>query len=385
MHPSRMTLDPEGHYARLGVEPSSGPDVIAAAYRRKARLVHPDVPGTGDAKAFLALKEAYDVLSHAERRAAYDRVAIRKEAAQRHEAGFTEGEIDPMPMPEMESPPTRHPRPRDLPVVVWGGMAALLMVGVIEIGLHLRTPNTPARAHQEPIPANARTVPPLPPGEPARATYGAAPVRLAGDPNFYVVPASSPTILWRADDKRQGLVPWGQLPPFSAVQGIKLNKTTGMVEVRVTDNANGFMEAGRLTPGDITTAARAWCTYNTGPLPVDGEVLTHAASGPAKLAIGNRTGQPAVVKVRSPEGSVLASVYLGPGGEAALDGLPDEPVRLDYATGEVWSRACHGFAASMRARRLNDLVSPGGIGRLEIPPPAHVGVSDITDREFVRE
>ena len=50
---------------------------ITAAFRRKARVLHPDVPGTGNAEAFMSVKEAYDVLGDAGRRAAYDRSAQR--------------------------------------------------------------------------------------------------------------------------------------------------------------------------------------------------------------------------------------------------------------------------------------------------------------------
>lgn len=387
MQPPRMTLDPEGHYSRLGVAPSAEGEAIAAAYRRKARLVHPDIPVTGDAAAFLALKKAYDVLSHPGRRSAYDRMGMREEVLRRREHGFDHdfapGEIDPVPVPEMRVPPTRHPRLRDLPVLVWAGMAALLMVGLIEVGLHLRS--APAAARHDPIPANARAVPPPPPDAPVQAAYGPAPVRLAGAPNFYIMPLSGPAILWRPDEKKQGLVPWGQLPPFSAVQAVRMHTSGGMVEVRVTDNANGFIEAGRLTPGDAATAARAWCTWHTGAPPLNGEVLTRRGEGRARLAIGNRSGQPAVVKVRAVDGGVVASVFLVPGGETVVEGLPEEPVRLDFATGEVWSRACHAFAASMRARRLAEPVAAGGLERLDIPPAAAIRVIDITDQAFARE
>ena len=71
-----MTNDPAGHYAALEVDPAAAPDAIAAAYRRKARVLHPDVTGTGDATAFMRIKLAYDVLGDAARRAAYDRSAL---------------------------------------------------------------------------------------------------------------------------------------------------------------------------------------------------------------------------------------------------------------------------------------------------------------------
>ena len=70
-----MHRDPDGHYARLGLAPSASPAAIVAAWRRQARRLHPDVPDTGDADAFLALKTAYDVLHDPARRAAYDEAA----------------------------------------------------------------------------------------------------------------------------------------------------------------------------------------------------------------------------------------------------------------------------------------------------------------------
>ena len=66
-----MTEDPAGFYAQLGVAPTAPVEAIIAAYRAKARVLHPDIPGTGDAAAFMRMKEAYDVLADAERRAAY--------------------------------------------------------------------------------------------------------------------------------------------------------------------------------------------------------------------------------------------------------------------------------------------------------------------------
>ncbi|MGH7042036.1 MAG: J domain-containing protein, partial [Acetobacteraceae bacterium] len=70
-----MDRDPEGHYARLGLAPTASRAAITAAYRRQARRLHPDVPGTGNVGAFVALKAAYDVLHDPDRRRAYDGAA----------------------------------------------------------------------------------------------------------------------------------------------------------------------------------------------------------------------------------------------------------------------------------------------------------------------
>src|ERR1700722_17778038 len=75
MLPPRTRLDPEGFYAVLGLDPAASPEAIRAAFRRKARQVHPDVPGTGDASAFVAVRRAYDVLSNRKRRETYDQAA----------------------------------------------------------------------------------------------------------------------------------------------------------------------------------------------------------------------------------------------------------------------------------------------------------------------
>ena len=104
-----MTNDPAGHYATLEVDPAASPEAIAAAYRRKARVLHPDVIGTGDATAFMRLRLAYDVLGDAARRVAYDRSAL---APSDPEASYLE-------------PAPRGPRLSDLPVALWAGLGEI--------------------------------------------------------------------------------------------------------------------------------------------------------------------------------------------------------------------------------------------------------------------
>ena len=82
-----MTADPSGaegpggFYDRLGVTPDADLDTVRAAYRRRARQLHPDLhPGLvgqllGDTHLDMArVNEAWAVLSDATRRADYDRV-----------------------------------------------------------------------------------------------------------------------------------------------------------------------------------------------------------------------------------------------------------------------------------------------------------------------
>lgn len=70
---SLMSLDRDP-YDVLGVSRSASDDEIRKAYRALARTHHPDVSTEPDAeKRFAEVQEAYEVLSDAEKRAAYDR------------------------------------------------------------------------------------------------------------------------------------------------------------------------------------------------------------------------------------------------------------------------------------------------------------------------
>jgi curved DNA-binding protein CbpA len=60
------------YYEFLQISPSAEVDTIHRVYRFLAARFHPDNRDNGDAERFFLLKEAYEVLSDPERRAAYD-------------------------------------------------------------------------------------------------------------------------------------------------------------------------------------------------------------------------------------------------------------------------------------------------------------------------
>ena len=79
------------YYEILGVEKDSSADEIKAAFRKRARELHPDVNKATDAEdRFKELGKAYDTLSDSDKRALYDRYG---EDGLKN-AGYTEGPFD---------------------------------------------------------------------------------------------------------------------------------------------------------------------------------------------------------------------------------------------------------------------------------------------------
>lgn len=60
------------YYATLGVSKSASADEIKRAYRKLAHQHHPDKAGKGSEEKFKEINEAYQVLSDAQKRQAYD-------------------------------------------------------------------------------------------------------------------------------------------------------------------------------------------------------------------------------------------------------------------------------------------------------------------------
>jgi curved DNA-binding protein CbpA len=113
------------HYQLLGVVRDALPEEIAQAWRRQARIEHPDRRPTqaGDEAAarFRALAEAYQVLSDPARRAAYDRALGRGQATTTRPPPvpvpvrvIRPGDVtgrSPVPGPPLRAGPVRVDRP----------------------------------------------------------------------------------------------------------------------------------------------------------------------------------------------------------------------------------------------------------------------------------
>ncbi len=362
----RMSDDPAGYYARLEVAPAAPPAAITAAFHRKARVLHPDVAATGNAEAFMWVKEAYDVLDDAERRAAYDRAARAPTMSE--------------PIAAQTGPPaTRGPRLSDLPIALWAGVGGLFCLAAVMMVVQLTRPPRPTP------PAVARAFAPSVPRVQVPPMRAATPA--VGIATHYVLPSGGTALLWRRDPARDGFLPGGQVADFTPVQALRLVPQHGLVEIRLADGGSGFVDAARLAPGDQFAARRSYCAYNSGPSPANGAVLDRHGSGESRLRIDNNDSQSTVVRLRDATGTTAVSVFLAPGGSAAVTGLPDVPYRPEFAVGELWSAACNGFSAGMRARRFADYATLSALSPLMVPPaPSDAPPpEDIPDAVFERE
>ena len=354
-----MNADPKGYYAQLAVPPSAAADEIAAAFRRRARIVHPDVPGTGDAAAFVALKAAYDVLADPGRRSEYDRSAQPPSPP-----------VWAAPGPVPRAPPRRQ---RSAP---WGFIVSLGLLGLASVAavlalVRLASPVTDSEPPARPFGTAHQAVPrPLPV------------VRLAGSPTHYVLPGPGPAILWLRNETGRGLAPAAQLPAFTTVHAVAFVPDRGLIAVALQGGGLGFVDAARLTPGDAVAARQAFCADQSGPPPANAEVLARRGSGgQSKLLIHNRGEQPAVIKLRDLDGRAQAMVFVAPGVSVQVIGLPGGPWHADIAVGELWSRACTEFAAGMRAERLAGTIQSGS--ELTLPTASPAAAEDIPDEAFI--
>jgi curved DNA-binding protein CbpA len=363
-----MSDDPKGFYAALGVAAAAAPVAITTAFRRKARLLHPDVPGTGDAEAFMRVKAAYDVLGNPARRAAYDRDARIA--------------IQPGPTAQSGAAGARGLRLRDLPIAVWAGVAGLFSLATVMAVVALTRPSPsppPAVARPATVSGSSARVAPAEPPEAVQPFVGTA--------THYVLPAAGTTLLWRHDAERDAYVPGGHLADFTSVEALRLVAAHGLIEIRLAGGGSGYVDAGRLAVGDKAAARRAYCAYNAGPSPQNGAVLERHGTGALRLAIENRAAQPAVVKLRDAAGKVAISVFLAQRTGATVTDLPDGYYRPEFAVGELWSQACGSFTAGMRAQRFADFAPLAALSPLALPPELSAGAPphDIPDAEFERE
>ena len=368
--------------ASIGMRPV---EAISTAFRAAARLLHPDVPGTGNARAFIRAKDAYDVLSDPLRRAAYDRLG-QPRASDAAEFVAPAAPVEPVPS-AAEAMAEGWRRPSRVTLGLGAGFAVLAVVA-LAIGLS-RLPLSRPAVPRVPTTEMVRSPAALPTVTPTPAPHDPAPPplpigRLASG---YVLPAGGPATLWhRRPASVSGFVPVGELAAFTAVAIRQADQQHGMVEIGLANGTSAFIDADRLAPGDAAAAERARCIYDAGMPPANNQILGRRGGGPAQVMVENRRDQPAVVKLRDLAGSAVAAVFVAPRQSVRVDGLPAGVYRPEFAFGELWSQACHRFVAGMRAQRFATFIrlDPNlqEETRTVIPPEDAV---DEPDHEFNRD
>lgn len=438
-----MHRDPDGIYARLGLDPSASAEDVAAAYRRAARRLHPDIPGTGDVEAFLALKAAYDILADPPRRRAYDQaaepLAPPRPAPELGWFGLASllwsraDAADGAAFPGRWVPPwlsqaiSRGVSPVVSRVIAWVRSSALSPVPSGGLSSALSPPWSRAMAFamfQALSRAVARLVGIVPRGfvlwvgflfvsavgaawlmvsiasgpteglpdrtdVPRPAVAAEAPrvlplARLAGSANFYVLPGMGTATVWHQDAPGAPLRAMARLEAFAPVDVLGTDPAQHLAAILLAHRAVGFVAAARLTKGGRGAARHAYCADRAGTPPRSGEVLARRGAGGGRIEVVNKDLEPSVVKLRGPAGMVVRAVYLEPGRRAVLRGLPGSAWTVEFAAGELWSRACGYFAAGERAERFRFPVGTGSM--VPVPPdlPARAMPVDIPDRVFAR-
>jgi len=104
--------DPKGYYIALGVAEDASVDDVKAAFRAKAKRLHPDHnPSPIAAKQFHRVHEAYETLTDPVKRAAYDRGWRTFSNAAKDAGPKAEAKPEPKPQPKPESPKQAPPKP----------------------------------------------------------------------------------------------------------------------------------------------------------------------------------------------------------------------------------------------------------------------------------
>lgn len=337
-----MTEDPLGYYARLDVAPGCSPAELKAAFRRRARELHPDAL-TGDSAGFMRLKEAYDVLSDPLQRSAYDRTM--------HFMGNPRGAgIRAAP----SSPRKMRPRQGQ-----WFAGAGVAVIGVA-MGL-IAARHQPSR-HGGAAPHLSITGA-LPGGLslPLPVPFATPDVLVQEPGDHYVVPRDGAATVWEGGSNGR-LRRLGRLAAFTSVRVAPPGTPApdGLTPIVLRGGAVAYVDAGRLMPGSTKAARQARCAYDAGPPPTNGEVLPGGSSGRARATLSNASSTPAVVTLRGSAPRDVARIYVAPNDEAHVTGLPPGPWTAEAAFGDLWSRACDSFVAGERVQPIAAPLLEGG-------------------------
>jgi len=142
------------------------------------------------------------------------------------------------------------------------------------------------------------------------------------------------------------------LDRFTPVEITATPEDLDWVGVRSTAGIEGFVETRLLYAGSGERFRTAWCRDHRGVPPSPGEVLSHPVGGEHRLLLHNDGRRDGVVKLKTLAGATVLSVYVPATFHIGVGGIPDGTYRVEYATGELFSRGCGLFLTEMRASVL---------------------------------
>jgi hypothetical protein len=185
------------------------------------------------------------------------------------------------------------------------------------------------------------------------------------DRHWFVVPAPTPAPV-ASNDVRYVSVAWatvwaiedGQyrkavaLPQFTTVEVLGPSTRPNFVTARLPDGRSATIKATDLAAGDGASAREAWCRQKTEADPANNEILWKYLSGENRVDLVNAGSDDAVAKFRDASGAAIVSLYVSGHSEATVDDFPSGTYRLEFATGQDWSRHCGLFLQHMQARRF---------------------------------
>lgn len=141
------------------------------------------------------------------------------------------------------------------------------------------------------------------------------------------------------------------LDRFSSVRIIE-SRDDGWSHIRSVSGAEGWVPTRALYAGSGSSMKQEWCAEHLGPAPTPGEILTRRAGGDHRLLVHNDTRQDAVVKLKTAAGVTVLSFFVPATYHLGVGGIPEGTYRIEFATGNKYSRPCGLFVRGMGAATM---------------------------------
>lgn len=338
-----MNRDVNGLYAILGLDPCASQEAIGAAFRRKAKELHPDVAGTGNAHAFISLRRAYDTLSDPIARTAYARVSQQASKQPAQHGHATAG------------PPNANRNAK-----AWFLAFAIILVLSVSSATWLERSRANADLRANRLP-NVQASPPSKQVDDLSAQtkrtqpdIGGLSIVSAASPKlqmYYALAAGSPISVWHKTPQG-GYLQNGFIEPFTNVELLRSFPADHLAEVRFADGSSGYMDPRSIGPGDAMAAKEAYCLYKPGRPLNNQKILSRTGSGPYKITIENQGSQPAIVVMRSALGRSAITLLINAYNVAYVDQFSSGLYRPEFRFGDNWSQKCGDIFGHRHTQRF---------------------------------